>query len=150
MAMILCHRRPTGRRSAAARRRRPLERPARRFHRDPSCQRSFGAAGYVHSDEVGPGVEVVFAGLIHHPHVPFLSRGVVWQVLVELSQLEVLASLVVDAKQKALLPPCRRHQSRNRLIFIFTLPTPWDSYQCSSARRTRPVLRRTAATPLRS
>jgi hypothetical protein len=31
---------------------------------------------------------------------------------------------------------------------MFTRPTPWASYQCSSARRTRPLLNRTNATPL--
>ena len=93
-------------------------------NRDPSCQRSFGVTGQIHSDEVGRGVEVVLAGLIHDPHVPFLRRGVVRQMFVELAQLEILASLVADAKQEALLPSWGRHQSRNRLTFIFTLPTP--------------------------
>src|SRR5213076_1791761 len=88
------------------------------------------------------------AGLIDYSHVPLSRRDVVRQMFVELAQFEVLASRVANAEQETLLPSWRRHQSRNRLIFIFTLPTPWASYQCSSARRTRPPRTRTAATPL--
>jgi hypothetical protein len=39
-------------------------------------------------------------------------------------------------------------QSRKRLIFIFRRPTPWASYQWTSAFRTLPLTSRTSATPL--
>jgi len=43
--------------------------------------------------------------------------------------------------------PSHHHQSRNRLIFHPVLPTPWASYQCTSAYRTDQLARRTLAFP---
>src|SRR6266704_423880 len=83
-----------------------------------------GFAGQLHGNEVVLGVEIILAGLIDHPQVPFVRGHGVRQLLVELAQLEIIASLVSNAEEKAPLPPCRRHQSRNRLIFMFTRPTP--------------------------
>ena len=77
----------------------------------------------VQGNEASRRVQVVLPRIVDHTHIPFVGGSVVRQLPVELAKLKVFATSVPNAEQELLLSP-RCHQSKKRLIFILTRPTP--------------------------
>src|SRR6267143_1339090 len=91
-------------------------------------------------------VEIVFAGLVNDAHVIFWVVVLRGKHLINLAQFQRrFITFVVQTN-------CERHcsvsQSKSRLIFISFFPIPCASYQCSSAKRSSPLISSTWAEPL--
>ena len=89
-----------------------------------SRERPLRLSGEVDGNEVAHRVEVILPRLVDDADVAFSGRPLVGHPLVEFSELEIVTSRVANAEEKLPLSWCRGHQSRNRLTFMFTRPTP--------------------------
>src|SRR5215475_7712605 len=92
---------------------------------------------YVDRHEVLRWVEIVFTRLVDYADVPLLGSAPVGELLVDLTQLEVLAPSVADAEQKPLLLSCRRHQ-RHRSRHASNDPAVQQRAREGAKRPTRP------------
>jgi hypothetical protein len=94
-------------------------------------------------------VQVVLARFIAHPNQTVTDGIRVGYDAVHVSNLErCRIAAILHAEGEVGKPGCG-HSGRSLLSFIFFLPIPCASYQCSSADRTIPSGSRTVAKPFR-